>query len=457
MSANYDGVLLGEYADEDGGLAYLSDEDRRRHLYVLGKSGVGKTTLIKSMIQSDLERGRGFALIDPMGDLAEQVADSIPLSRENDAIYIDPSDSVACLGFNPLHNVPVGSRSLVASQIVASFAAIWKLSLADTPRLLYILYNSLRVLLDAPSSTLLGLQKMLVDTDYRRHLLRSCLDPAVRNFFEKELAELSERDAAHAVSSVQNKVGMLLTGPLRNILGQPKSTIDVSRIMDKGQVLILNLSKGRLGEGATHLLGAAFTMAFAQAAEMRANTPEEDRRDFTLYAEEVHNYATVSLLSIITEARKWRLSTVASHQTLAQLTDISPLLARTIIATVGSIIAFRLGGADAEVLAVDLKNTEHIYDQTKLQYLNIAEPIVLSDTSNFSAWVKLLDRGVPTKTRLVHTYPPEPLVIGRLQAIRNRSRARYLRPRALVEDKINRFLAGPELGNKKARLKRAKA
>ena len=440
MSADYDGVLLGEYADHDGGFAYLSDEDRRRHLYVLGKSGVGKTTLIKSMIQSDLERGRGFALIDPMGDLAEQVADSTPHSRENDVIYIDPSDSTACLGFNPLHNVPADSRPLVASQIVASFAAIWKLSLADTPRLLYILYNSLRVLLDAPGSTLLGLQKMLVDTHYRRHLLSSCLDPAVRNFFEKELAELSDRDAAYAVSSVQNKVGMLLSGPLRNIFGQPKSTIDVSRIMDEGQVLILNLSKGRLGEGATHLLGAAFTTAFAQAAEMRATISEDCRRDFTVYAEEIHNYATVNLLSVITEARKWRLSTVVSHQTLAQLTDISPLLARTIIATVGSIIAFRLGGADAEVLSVDLKNTQHIYDQTRMQYLDVAEPIVLSDTSNFSAWVKLLDRGVPTETRLMHTCAPTPQIAGRLPAVRNRSRARYLRPRAVVEGKINRFL-----------------
>ena len=328
MLEDIDGVVLGEYADADGGLAYLSDEDRRRHLYVLGKSGVGKTTLVQAMIQSDLARGRGFALIDPMGDLAEQVADRVPLSRENDVIYIDPSDSTHCLGFNPLHAVAVDNRPLVAAQIVASFAAIWKLSLADTPRLLYVLYNSLRLLLDTPGSTLLGLQKLLVDADYRRHLLRSSHDPAVHNFFEQELAELSDRDAAATVASVQNKIGMLLSGPLRNILGSPRPTINVRRAMDEGQVIILNLAKGKSGEGPTHLLGALFTMGFAQAAEMRAAIPENDRRDFTLYAEEVHNYATDSLVSIITESRKWRLSTVLSHQTLSQ---IPPLLARTII------------------------------------------------------------------------------------------------------------------------------
>ena len=191
-----------------------------------------------------------------------------------------------------------------------------------------MLYNSLRLLLDTPGSTLLGLQKLLVDADYRRHLLRSSHDPAVHNFFEQELAELSDRDAAATVASVQNKIGMLLSGPLRNILGSPRPTINVRRAMDEGQVIILNLAKGKIGEGPTHLLGALFTMGFAQAAEMRAAIPENDRRDFTLYAEEVHNCATDSLVSIITESRKWRLSTVLSHQTLSQ---IPPLLARTII------------------------------------------------------------------------------------------------------------------------------
>ena len=448
MDDNLDGVVLGEYADADGGVAFLSDDDRRRHLYVLGKSGVGKTTLIQSMILSDLERGRGFALIDPMGDLAEQVANSIPPSRERDVLFLDSADATHCFSLNPLHDVPIDSRPLVATQIVGTFAAIWELSLADTPRLLYILYNSLRLLLDTPGSTLLGLQKLLIDTDYRRHLLRSCRDPAVRNFFEQELAELSDRDAAVAVSSVSNKIGMLLSGPLRTILGSPRPTINIRRAMDEGHGIILRASKGTIGEGATHLLGALFTVAFAQAAETRATIPESERRDFTLYAEEVHAYAVDScLMSIITESRKWRLSIVLSHQTLSQ---IPPLLARTIIGTVGSIIAFRLSGEDSDVLRVDLKNTENIFDQTKLTYINVAEPIVLTDTSNFSAWGKMLDQGVPTKTRLIGTYAPEAAVTARLGAVRRRSHARYLRPRALVEEKINRFLTPRPTGRRPA-------
>lgn len=440
MDENADGVVLGEYADADGGIAFLSDEDRRRHFYLLGKSGVGKTTLIQALIQSDLSRGRGFALIDPMGDLAELIADRVPLFRENNVIYVDPADPTHCLGFNPLYDVPPDSRHLVASQIVSAFSAIWDLSLSETPRLLYILYNALRLLLDTPGSTLLGVQKLLVDDQYRYRLLRACTDASVRNFFELELGELSDRDMAIAVSSVQNKVGMLLSGPLRNILGSPRSTIDVSRAMDEGYGIIFNFAKGKLGSGATHLLGSLFTIAFAQAAERRATIPESERRDFTLYAEEVSNYLNDSLLSIIAESRKWKLSLVLSHQTLSQ---IPPLLARTIIGTVGSLAAFRLGGADADVLGIDLKNTEYVFDQTRLAHINVAEPIVLTDTANFHVWVKLLEEGVPTKTRLIRTWVPDAAVSGRLEAVRARSRARHLRPRAIAEEEINRFLASP--------------
>lgn len=433
-----DGVVLGEYVDSTGDLAYLSDDDRRRHLYVLGKSGVGKSSLTEAMILSDLRRGRGFLLIDPMGDLAERVADRIPLSRQNDVIYIDPTDPTHCVGFNPLRNVPPDNRPLVAQQIVSSFSAIWGLSLADTPRLIYILYNAVRLLLDTPGTTLLGIQKLLVNDRYRAMLLRACRDPAVRGAFEEEFAQLSDRDAAAAFGAVQNKIGMLMAGALRNILGSPRSTIDIGLAMNDGHGIILNIAKGRLGPGPTHLLGSLFTIAAAQAAERRAVIPESERRDFTLYCEEVQNYAVDSLLSIITESRKWRLSAVVSHQTLAQ---IPVQLARVVIGTVGSLVAFRLGGEDAVVLDKDLQNTEHIFDQTRLSYIDVAEPIVLTDTPNFSAWMKLLDRGIPTNTRLVATYLPQAEVTGRFGAVVRHARARYMRPRAMVEERIVRFLS----------------
>jgi hypothetical protein len=429
------GLALGTF--DDGSLAYLSDLDRRRPTYIVGKTGTGKSTAIHTMMLSDLESGRGFALLDPHGDLAEQVADCVPEFRFNDVAYVDPSDPTHCLGFNPLHNVAPDNRPLVAAHVVATFAHIWNLSLDVAPRLTYILYNSVRLLLDAPGSTLLGLQKLLVDDVYRAQLLTTASDPAVRAFWEDEFGQLSDRDAALAVSSLQNKVGMLLAGPLRNILGQVTSTINIRRLMDDGGVLIVNLNKGRLGEGPTHVLGAFLATAFAQAAESRADIPEEDRRDFTLYADEFQNFATDSFASTLSESRKWRLNLVLSHQFLGQLPTV---LRQAVIGNAGSIIAFRIGGEDADTLHLEMQNRELVYDYTKPGFINIAPPIPLTNTANFSAWLKLLENGEPTETRLAYMDAPRPDATGRLDAVRSRSRARYLRPRTLVERKINRFL-----------------
>lgn len=432
-----DGVYLGAF--DDGSAAFLSDLDRRRPTYIVGKTGTGKSTAMRSMMLDDLERGRGFALLDPHGDLAEQIADCVPHSRFNDVIYVDPSDPTQCLGFNPLHNVPLDRRPLIAARVVATFAHIWNLSLEVAPRLTYILYNGVRLLLDAPDATLLGLQRLLVDDVYRARLLETATDPAVRAFWEEEFGQLSDRDAALAVSSLQNKVGMLLAGPLRNILGQVTSTIDIRRLMDEGAVLIVNLHKGRLGEGPTHVLGAFLATAFAQAAESRADIPEHERRDFTLYADEFQNFATDSFASTLSESRKWRLNLVLSHQFLGQLPTT---LRQAVIGNAGSIIAFRIGGEDADTLHLEMQNRELVYDYAKPGYINVAAPIPLTNTSNFTAWVKLLDNGEPTETRLAYMDAPRPDIAGRLAAARARSRSRYLRPRAVVEKKINAFFDG---------------
>jgi hypothetical protein len=260
----------------------------------------------------------------------------------------------------------------------------------------------------------------------------------VRLYWVEEFAQLSERDAALAVASTRNKIGMLLSGPLRNILGQVRPTLNIRRVMDEGKILLVNLSKGRLGAGPTHLLGAAFATGFAQAAEGRSSVPEGERRDFTLYADEFEHFATDSFVSVLSESRKLRLNLVLSHQFMSQLPDY---LRQAVIGNVGSIVAFRIGGEDEETLRPDMKNLEMVYDQSALEYLNIAKPIQLTTTPNFSAWVRLLEDGAPTNTKLVQIYPPEPTVTGRLDAVRSHSRARYLRPRAWVEDRINRFLA----------------
>jgi len=204
MHEDFDGVVLGTFPN--GKSAFLTDEDRRRHVYCIGKTGTGKSTTIQTMILDDLARGRGLALLDPHGQLAEQIADSIPHSRFNDTIYVDAADTYH-IGFNPLGNVAPQQRPLVAAHVASTFTNIWHLSLEDTPRLLYILTNAVRLLLDMPGSTLLGLPRLLIDGDYRRRLLLNVQDPTIRNFWEQEFTTLSDRDQALAVSPIQNKVG----------------------------------------------------------------------------------------------------------------------------------------------------------------------------------------------------------------------------------------------------------
>jgi hypothetical protein len=311
----------------------------------------------------------------------------------------------------------------VAAHVTAAFQHIWGASWG--PRLEYILTNSLRLLLDAPGSTLLGLPKMLSDAGYRMRLLRHARDPVVRNFWESEFAQYNERFAIEAIAPIQNKVGTLLSPPaIRNMLGQVKSTIDIRAIMDRGQVLIVNLAKGKLGEAPTHLLGAFLATAFAQAAESRADTPEHERRDFTLYADEFQHFATDSFATILSEARKYHLALVLAHQFVGQLL---PLLRQAVIGNAGSAIAFRIGAEDAPLIANEL---------------GIKNAMALTDTANFSAWMKLARDGVPADARPIHTLPPLPPAAS-FTSVVARTRARYARPREHVEHLIGRFLSSP--------------
>lgn len=402
----------------------FSRADRRRHLYVVGKTGAGKSTLLLNMMQADMDHGHGFALLDPHGDLAAAIADATPASRiEAGVIYLDPSDLAHPVGFNPLHHVPFDQRPLITAHIVAAFQHIWGNSWG--PRLEYILTNALRLLLDAPGSTLLGLPRLLIDAGYRDRVLAHSRDPVVRAFWESEFAAYSERYATEAVAPIQNKVGTLLSPPaIRNMLGQVRSTIDIRAIMDRGQVLIVNLAKGRLGEAPTHLLGAFLATAFAQAAEARTDVAESERRDFTLYADEFQHFATDSFATILSEARKYHLALVLAHQFVGQLPD---LLRQAVIGNAGSIAAFRIGAEDAPLIANEL---------------GIQSPSALTDTANFSAWIKLMREGVPTDAQLMATLPPESAAAGRFAAVRARTRARYARPRNAVEERIGRFLGG---------------
>lgn len=400
----------------------LSLDDRRRHLHLIGKTGTGKTTLLRTLIFDDLFNARGFALLDPLGGLAQAVADSVPKSRTDRTIYFDPSDLEHPVGFNPLHRVPRDQRHLVADHVVAAFAHIWGANLEDTPRLIYLLYNSLRLLLDSPGSTLLGLPRLLVDDRYRERLIRSCEDPVVAAFWVNEFGMYDDRFKAQVISPAQNKIGMLLAGPLAHILGQRRSTIDIERLMNEGGHLVCCLAKGRIGSTASHLIGALLATTISQVADVRSSRQDIAWPDFTLYCDEVQNFATERFAGTLSEGRNGKLLLVLAHQYLEQLPKA---LQHAIMANCGSFIVFRIGALDARLMASEL---------------GLENFQVLSDTQNFSAWVKLLKQGNPTDPFVIRTVLNHAPATGRARAVIKHTRARHTRGRDAVERSLRQQL-----------------
>lgn len=401
----------------------LSLDGRRRHLHIIGRTGTGKTTTLKSLLYDDLREGRGFALLDPLGGLAHAVIDAVPPERNDRTIYFNPSDLNHIVGFNPIDRVPQDQRHLVADHVVAAFTHIWGGSLEDTPRLIYVLYNALRLLLDTPGTTLLGLARLLVDDVYRERLLRSCEDPIVAAYWTNEFASYDDRFRAQVISPVQNKIGMLLAGPIARIIGQPRSTINIRRLMDEEGVLVANLGKGgKIGANGSHLLGALLATTIAQVADARSAEPKRSWADFTLYCDEVQNFATERFASTLSEGRNGHLMLVLAHQYLKQLPDA---LQHAILANCGSFVVFRVGVHDAEILGAEF-GLENVH--------------TLSDTRNFRAWTKLLRDGEPDDPMLVIMHMPEPPAQARAVAVIAHTRARHARLRAHVEDLLRRQL-----------------
>lgn len=401
----------------------LSRADRRRHLHVLGKTGTGKTTLLKALIFDDLRRGANFALLDPIGGLAEAVIDAVPVERTNEVICVNPADLERPVGFNPLHRVGLDQRHLVAEHVVQAFQHVWGATLQDAPRLTYVLYNGVRLLLEVEGTTLLGLPRLLIDDAYRTHLLKQCKDDVVAAYWHNEFARYDERFRTTVISPIQNKVGMLLAAPvLRNIIGQPRSTIDIGRLMNEGGILIANLAKGRIGATTAQLLGALLATTIAQTAEERVAIPFDERLDFCVYADEVHNVATDSFAGVLSEARNYKLMLATAGQFLRQLPE---KVRHALIGNVGSLVAFRVGADDARQLA-------HEFD--------IKNDAALSDSSNFSAWARLLEHGTPGSAFVLRTRLAEPPARGRTRAVINQSRARHTRERKAVERIVTRQL-----------------
>jgi len=400
----------------------LNCADRRHHAYIIGKTGSGKTTLLRNLIVQDIEAGRGVGVIDPHGDLAEELLDCIPPWRTDDVVYFNPADLEYPIGFNVLEGVPPDRRHLVASGVVSAFKHIW----ADSwgPRLEYIFYNALAALLDAGDSTLLGVVRLLADEGYRARVVRRITDPLVRAFWLDEFEQYDERFRREAIAPIQNKVGQFLANaPLRNMLGQVRSAIDLRFMMDRQRIFIANLSKGRLGEDKSNLLGALLVAGFQLAAMGRADVPEEERADFFLFIDEFQNFSTSSFASILAEARKYRLNLTLSHQYLKQLRDE---VKEAVLGNVGTMVAFCVGHGDAAVL-------EQEFGQTYAAHH-------FSDLRRREVCVRLLVDGETREPFTGKTFPPLSQPYGRRANIIRRSREKYGTRRQVIEDKVRRWM-----------------
>ncbi|MEK7494567.1 MAG: type IV secretion system DNA-binding domain-containing protein, partial [Patescibacteria group bacterium] len=324
----------------------IKTDDRRRHMYVIGKTGMGKTNLLENLAIQDIQKGHGIAFIDPHGDTAEKIIKAIPANRINDVIYFNPADQDFPIAFNVMEKVGPEYRHLVASGLVGVFKKIW----ADSwgPRLEYILRNAILALLEYPGSTLLGVTRILVDKSYRERVVEKITDPVVRSFWVDEFTKWNDRTLQEVISPIQNKVGQFLSSSLvRNIVGQTVSSFDIRKVMDEKKILIMNLSKGRIGEDNSALLGAMMITKIQLAAMARVDTPEEERADFYLYVDEFQNFATESFANILSEARKYHLNLILANQYVNQIEEE---VRDAIFGNAGSIISFRVGATDAEFL-----------------------------------------------------------------------------------------------------------
>ncbi len=339
----------------------IKDADRRRHMYVIGKSGTGKSTLLANMVINDLKHNKGLAVIDPHGDLIETVLNYIPKHRINDVIVFDPTDTQAVVKLNLFEGGNVVHRELIASGIVAIFQKLYANSWG--PRLEYILRNTLLTLL-SQNAKLDDILRMLTDARYRARVVAELEDPVLKNFWEAEFNTMQDKQRSEAISPILNKVGQFVTSPLvRNVVNTQKSSFSIEAIMDEGKILLVNLSQGKLGEDNTALIGAMLITKIQLAAMNRVYIDEEKRRDFFLYIDEFQNFATTSFIKILSEARKYRLSLVLANQYIDQIPDE---IKSAIFGNVGTMASFILGASDSDWMTREFGNRYSAEDLVSL-------------------------------------------------------------------------------------------
>lgn len=402
--------------------------DRRRHMYILGKTGTGKSTLMRNMIIQDIRNGDGLAVIDPHGDLFSYILDYIPRERVDDVVVFDPSDMNYPVAINMFELFDPDQKGLVASGLVDVFRKRFEFSWG--PRMEHLLRNIILTFLEVPNSTLLGVTRILVDKPYRRYIVHLVEDPILKEFWNNEFENMmaNDRMSAEAVGPIQNRLGPFLATPLiRNLVGQAKGTINLPRIMNEGKIFLVNLGKGGIGEDNSAILGSFLVSRLWFAALTRANIPnEDDRRDFHVYVDEFQNFATSSFASILSESRKYRMNLVMAHQYINQLISGGDTTVRdAVFGNVGSMMNFVTGQEDAEFLA---KEYEPVF--TANDIVNLGK---------YQLYLKIMINSEQSRPFSAMALPPITDANGLRDEVIARSRARYARPRIKVEAAINEW------------------
>ena len=366
----------------------IKNEDRFSHIYIIGKTGTGKSTLLETMAVQDLEGGNGFALIDPHGDLVERIAARVPASRRNDVIYFNAPDPAQPFGYNPLRHVSEDRIALAASGLMEVFKKMWPE--AWGVRMEHILRNVLMALLEQPNATLHDILQTLSDQNFRKSIAKSLRNETVRTFLLKEFDRFSFGYRADGTAPIQNKVGAFLADPLLNrILTAPKTDLHIRRIMDEGKVLLVNLGKGKIGEDSSSLLGGLLVTTLGLAAYSRADIPPADRRDFFVYVDEFQSFTTLALANMLSELRKYRVGFTVAHQYLHQL-ELE--IRHAVLGNTGSIISFRVGAEDAPYLVREFHERFGEIDLLQLP--------------NYRIYLKLMIDGMPSKPFSAVTLSP---------------------------------------------------
>ncbi len=415
----------------------IKRKDRRQHVYLLGKSGTGKSILMFNMIIQNIQNGEGVCMVDPHGENVEAILSAIPPHRMKDVIYFNPADADHHIGFNVLELIDPQYKHLVASGLMGIFTKIW--ANAWSARMEYILNNCILALLDTPGTTLLGIPRLLVDKDYRQKIISNLKDPVIKAFWVHEYEAWQDKFRNEAIAPIQNKVGQFLsTSIIRNVVGQSKSTINIFDMMNEGKIFLVNVSKGRIGEDNSGLLGGMIITKIQLAAMERVRIPEETRRDFYLYVDEFQNFVTDAFAGILSEARKYRLNLTVAHQYTAQLiSDKSSAVRDAVFGNVGTMIVFRVGSDDAEFLEKEFEP-----EFTPQDIVNLP---------NYKVYLKLMIDGVTSRPFSAQTLPQMVKSGNKIveEEVIKSSRDLYCRPREVVEREINNW-SGMSLGDDNA-------